>query len=93
MSSLVVRCWNVSLIAIGNAVDCFVDDYWTGSSSRRERQAIANPSANRINIITDQPNICSRYWRWSRRIAKMPVRRRTTDVKYDITILLRPFKE
>jgi hypothetical protein len=57
-----------------------MDDYWTGSSSRRERHAIANPSANRINIITDRPNICSRYWRSSRRIAKMSVRRRTTDV-------------
>ena len=57
-----------------------MDDYWTGSSSRRERHAIANPSANRINIITDRPNICSRYWRPSRRIAKMSVRRRTTDV-------------
>jgi hypothetical protein len=57
-----------------------MDDYWIGSSSRRERHAIANPSAKRINIITDRPNICSRYWRSSRRIAKMSVRRRTTDV-------------
>jgi hypothetical protein len=41
--------------------------------------AIANLSANRINIITDRPNICSRYWRSSRRVAKMSVRRGTAD--------------
>ena len=70
-----------------------MDDYWTGSSSRRERHAIANPSANRINIITDRPNICSRYWRSSRRIAKMSVRRRTTGVSPTFRFFSDPSKE
>ena len=71
MSSLVVVVECLPDCDWQRGLNVYMDDYWTGSSSRRERHAIANPSANRINTITDRPNICSRYWRSSRRIVKM----------------------